>query len=70
MDIQVEWNMMDDCKQFNIRAALINIMEKNLTVNNRTYVKSSITNHIWKELMDIPTGEALNKAFDKPPKVR
>eukprot|EP00957_Ditylum_brightwellii_P123515 9417680-Ditylum_brightwellii.AAC.1 len=77
-DIQVEWNMTDNCKQFNIRAALVNIMEKNQMVDNKTYIKSSITNHIWKELTVIPTGEAFNKAFDgqqaqtgnKLPKVR
>eukprot|EP00957_Ditylum_brightwellii_P084648 6436674-Ditylum_brightwellii.AAC.1 len=77
-DVQVEWNMMDDCKQFNIRAALLNIMNKIQMVDNRTFVKSSVMNHIWKELTDIPTREAFNKAFDvqrdqmgnKPSKVR
>eukprot|EP00957_Ditylum_brightwellii_P109075 8321001-Ditylum_brightwellii.AAC.1 len=78
MDMQVEWNMTDDCKQFNIRAALVNIMEKIQMVDNRTYVKSSITNSIWKELMDILNREAFNEAFNvqqeqignKPPNVR
>eukprot|EP00957_Ditylum_brightwellii_P126051 9609822-Ditylum_brightwellii.AAC.1 len=76
MDIQVEWNMTDNCKQFNIRAALVNIVKKFQTVDNRTYIKSSVTHRIWKELTDILTREAFNKTFNvqleqtgnKPPK--
>eukprot|EP00957_Ditylum_brightwellii_P012050 909868-Ditylum_brightwellii.AAC.1 len=54
-DVQIEWTMTDDCKKINIWAALIAILGEIQTVNNRTYVKSNVTNHIWKDLSDIPT---------------
>eukprot|EP00957_Ditylum_brightwellii_P205523 15344256-Ditylum_brightwellii.AAC.1 len=70
--------MTDDCKHFNMRAALVNIMEKIRTVNSRTYIKSSVTNHIWKEITGILAREAFNKEFNaqqeqagnKPSKIR
>eukprot|EP00957_Ditylum_brightwellii_P077341 5877260-Ditylum_brightwellii.AAC.1 len=62
MDVQIEWAMADSCKKFNIRAVLITILEKIKTVDNRMYIKSSVTNHIWKDLSDIPTGKEFSKA--------
>eukprot|EP00957_Ditylum_brightwellii_P002042 157159-Ditylum_brightwellii.AAC.1 len=59
----IEWTMMDDCMKFNIYAALIAILGKIQTVDNRTYVKSNVTNHIWKDFLDIPIGAEFSKAY-------
>eukprot|EP00957_Ditylum_brightwellii_P069517 5278935-Ditylum_brightwellii.AAC.1 len=76
--MQLEWMMTEGCKKFNIRAALVNILGKNRMVDTRMYIKSSITNSMWREITDIPTGEEFSNAFNVqqehmgncPPKVR
>eukprot|EP00957_Ditylum_brightwellii_P170160 12953036-Ditylum_brightwellii.AAC.1 len=55
---------MDNCNKFNIHAALIAILEKIQTADNRTYVKSNVTNHIWKDLSDKPTSAEFSKAYN------
>eukprot|EP00957_Ditylum_brightwellii_P086326 6568857-Ditylum_brightwellii.AAC.1 len=64
MDAQIKWTMTDDYGKFNIWVALIAIFGKIQTVDNRTHVKSNITNYIWKDLSDIPTGAEFSKAYN------
>eukprot|EP00957_Ditylum_brightwellii_P115665 8822598-Ditylum_brightwellii.AAC.1 len=64
MDVQIKWTLTDECQKFNIYAELIAILGKIKMVDNMIYVKSSVTNCIWKDLSDIPTRIEFSKAYN------
>eukprot|EP00957_Ditylum_brightwellii_P103681 7899297-Ditylum_brightwellii.AAC.1 len=64
-DVQVKWNMKSGYIRFNIRAALITVLERIQQVDPSVYVRSNITNTLWKNTMDIPTGNEFSTAFDR-----
>eukprot|EP00957_Ditylum_brightwellii_P170700 12993318-Ditylum_brightwellii.AAC.1 len=59
----MEWLMQRKCTTFNLRTAFISLITKMGTVDPIIYVRSEVTNEVWKAPNNIPAAAAFNNAF-------